>query len=105
MQKRGLPSVARRSTRSVTIQPLEIEHPRSESEHPDLDGAWHDVRAVRDARQRGLIGERLSDRIQNHVHAGDLARQCLEWQHALAMPAVTTTCERHLEHHGCVGEI
>jgi hypothetical protein len=60
---------------------------------------------VGDARQRGLVGEGLSDRIQNHVDAGDLSRQRLERQHPLAMPTVTTTCERHLEHHGGVAEV
>lgn len=58
-----------------------------------------------DARQRGLVDERPSDRIQNHVDAGDLAGQRLEWQHSLAIPTITTTGERHLEHHGCVGEV
>jgi hypothetical protein len=60
---------------------------------------------VGDARQRGLVGECLSDRIQNHVDPGDLSRQRLERQHPLAMPTITTTCERHLEHHRCAAEV
>jgi hypothetical protein len=39
MQERALRGVARRPARTVAIQPLEVEHPRSESKHPDLDGA------------------------------------------------------------------
>jgi hypothetical protein len=39
VEQRALRRVARRSTRSVPIQPLQIEHTRTESEHPDLDGA------------------------------------------------------------------
>jgi hypothetical protein len=39
MKQRALWSVARRSTGAVSIEPLEIEHARAESQHPDLDGA------------------------------------------------------------------
>src|SRR5579872_50134 len=39
MEQRALRRVARRATRSVPIQPLEIEHTRTESKYPELEGA------------------------------------------------------------------
>jgi hypothetical protein len=105
MKQRALRSIAQRSTRTVPIQPLEIEHTRPESEHPHLDSARYDARAVGDARQRDIVDESLSDCIQNDVDASDLARQRLERQHPLAMPTITTPCERHLEHHRCVAVV
>jgi hypothetical protein len=99
MKQRALWSVARRSTSAVSIQPLEIEHACSESQHPELDGACYNARSAGDARQSAPVDKCLPDRIQNHVDARDLPRQGLERQHALAMPTIATTCERHLEHH------
>jgi len=60
---------------------------------------------VGDARQRDLVDKGLPDRIQNHVDAGDFSRQRLERQHPLAVPTITTTCECHLKHHGCVADV
>jgi hypothetical protein len=105
MKQRALRSVPWRSTRSVPIQPLDVEHTRSESEHPDLDGACYDARGVGDARQRDLVDKSLPHRIQNHVDAGNFPWQRLERKHPLAMPTIATTCERHLEHHGCVADV
>ena len=84
----------------MSIQSLEIEHPRSEPEHPDLHGARHHARRTGDARQRGAVDKRPPDRIQNHVDTRHLSRQRFERQHTLAVPTVTAPRERDLEHHG-----
>jgi len=63
MEQRALRRVARRSTRSVAIQPLQIEHTCAQSEYPDLDGAWDDARSLGNARRRAPVGKGLPDRI------------------------------------------
>jgi len=98
MKERALRSVVGRSARSVSIQSLEIEHPRSEPEDPELHGARHHACRTSDARPRGAVDQRPPDRIQNHVDARHLSRQRFERQHPLAVPAVAAPRERDLEH-------
>jgi hypothetical protein len=105
MKQRGLRRIARRSTGTVPVQPLEVEHTGSEPEHPALDGARYDARRAGDARQRHLVDRRLPDRVQDHLDARYFSRQRLERQHALAMPTIAAACERHLEHHGCAVQV
>lgn len=82
--------------RSVPKQSLEIEHARSEPEHPSLYGARHHVRGASNAGQRRTVDDRVPNGIQNHVDAGHLARQRLERQHPLAVPTIAATreCDR-----------
>lgn len=105
MKQRTLRSVAWRPPRAVPIQPLEIEHARSEPEHPELDRPRHDARRAGDARQRDSVDEHLPDGIQNHVDARHLSGQRLERKYALAVPTIATTRERHLEHHGRIANV
>lgn len=83
-------------SRSVPKQSFEIEHARSEPEHPSLYGARHHVRGARNARQCRAVDDRGPNGIQNYVDAGHLARQRLERQHALAVPTIAATreCDR-----------
>lgn len=104
MQERALRSVVGRSARSVSIQALEIEHPRSEPEHPELHGARHHACRTGNARPRGA-DKRLPDRIQNHLDARHLSRQRFVRQHALAVPAVMAPRERDLEHQGLTEQL
>ena len=100
LQERALRSVVGRSARSVSIQSLEIKHPRSEPEHPELYGARHHACLTGDTRPRGAIDKRLPDRIQNQVDACHLSRQRFERQHPLAVPTLAAPRESDLAYHG-----
>lgn len=86
----------------MAIQPLKIEDSRAESEDPALERAPGDANAFRNARQRHSVGDCLANRIQDDLDAGDLARQRIARQHALATPASTTARQRHRERYKCV---
>lgn len=87
--------VARCASRSVPIEPLEIERSRTESEHPARDGACNDADAPRDARQRYSVGQHLRNGVDDYLDTGDLARQRVERQHALTVLATPAACQRH----------
>jgi hypothetical protein len=99
VEQRTRSCVARCAPRAVPIQPLEIEGACPESEDPDLDRAGRHAVPLRDAGQGNAVGESLSDCIQDHLDAGNLARQRLERQDSLAVPATAAARQRHREHH------
>jgi hypothetical protein len=83
----------------MSVEPLEIEDARTEPECPALDGARDDARTLRDARRHGAVDDRLGDRVQDDLDAGDLARQCIERQHSLAVLAPSAARQRHRDRH------
>jgi hypothetical protein len=89
----------------VAIEPLEVEGSRTESKDPAREGTSGNADAARDARQRDSVGEHLADRIQDHLDARDFARQRIARQHALAVSAAVTSCQRHCERHERVGSL
>ena len=105
MNQRALRRIGRCSARSVPIQTLDIQHARSEAQYPDLDRARDHARRTSDAHQRSPVDECLCDRIEDYLHAGDLSRQCLVRQHALAMQTITTARERDVENHRPVADV
>jgi hypothetical protein len=89
--------IARSALRAVAIEPLEIEGSCAESEDPALEGAPRDADVSRHGRQGNSVGERLTHRLQDDLHPGDLAGQCIPGQHPLAVPTTPTPRHRNRE--------
>lgn len=97
VKQRALPCVAWGPTRAVSVEPLEIEESRTESQEPAPDGVCHDATMLRDTPQGNSVRHRLSDRIENDLDAGDLAGQRIEGQYALAVSATAAARQRYGE--------
>ena len=98
VEHRALGRIAGGALGPVPVQPLQIEQPCPESEHPPLDGARSDAGASGSARQGSFIGERLHHGRHDDLDPGDFARQRVAGQHPLAVPAPSAARERHGQH-------
>jgi len=105
VQRRALWSPGRRELRSVSIQLLEIEQPRAETENPTPESARDDASAPRDTRNRNAIGDDGRDGVDDDLHPGDLSRKRIEGKQALAVPAVTASRQRHAKRHERVARL
>jgi len=89
----------------MAIQPLEVESSCAEAEDPALECLPGDADAFCDAGQRHPTEERVTNRIQDDLDAGDLAGQRIPGQHALAVPAAAAPRQRHGQHDVCVARL
>ena len=99
VQRRALRSAGRCELRSVSIQLLEIEEPRTEPENPTPEGARNDTGALRDTCNRTPVGDDGRDGVDDDLHAGDLSRKRIERKHSLAVPTVAASRQRHAKRH------
>lgn len=83
----------------MAIQLLEIEQPRAQSENPARDGARDNASALRDPRNRTSVGDSRRDGVDDHLHAGDLARKRIPGKQPLAVPTVAASRQRHPQRH------
>lgn len=103
VEPRALGRIAGRALRPVPVEPLQIEQPCAESEHPPLDSARSDASAPGRARHGRFGGERLRHGRHDDFDPGDFARQRIVGQHTLAVPAPSAACECHEQRHERVG--
>jgi len=75
MEHRTLGRITGRALGPVPVEPLQIEQPCTESEHPPLDGARSDTGAPGGARHGSFGGESLRHGRHDDLDPGDLARQ------------------------------
>ncbi len=87
-----------REHRSVPHEGEQIEEPRTEPHHPQANGQGTDVITSGDVRDRSALLDGR-DRREDHLDAGDLARERIIRQHTLAMTAVPASGKRDRKHH------
>jgi hypothetical protein len=102
MQQCALRCVRRCASRTMPVEPLQIEGSCAEPQDPALDHVPDNAATPRDADQGHPVGKCRTDRIENDLDARDLSRQRIPGQHALAVPARTALRQRHRQHDKCV---
>lgn len=78
----------------VSLEPLEVEHARPQTEGPAPDRARGNTATLGDVGHRRTIGEHLRNRVEDHLDARDLARQRVAWEYPLSVPAIVAARQR-----------